>query len=886
MAAPLPDSDGDLVLLALEGRQDAFSALYERYFQSIFDFLTRLLRNREEAADVAQDTFIKALEQLGNLKNPDRFKSWLFTIAHRTGLNRIRSSKRTTVVGGVDDDERATMAVADPDPTADPEQMAATQEAADIVWEAAALLDPRTYAVMDLHVRQGLDSAEIAEVMGVTKGNAYTMVSRMKQSFSSTLATYLLVRKGRQDCDDLAGIVEPDVAKMTPELRRKADRHVAKCSVCSDNKALYFEPVKLFAALMLVPLPAGLKASIWDAVVASGAAARGSGEAGDTTTSPARTVGSSAASASPMVFAAIAAVLALVLAIVVGGFFATSQTRDKVTLAAPALLADGTELQPGAVTSNGPNGIGTTIPGEAPGDPLGSPTSTTTAALPGGEPPGTIAPDDDAIAFDDNMVLDEDQSLSFDVTANDAEALDDDSLIIASGPSRGSARAGSSGVITYTPDRDFAGTDQFTYSIADDRGRTGSAVVTIVVRQVNDEPTVPGPGVLALDEDTAATFAPLAGASDVDGDDLTVSSFDTTSREGGSVTASGGRYTPPADFAGVDSYSYTVSDGTARVTVTVAVSVAATPDAPRPPSGGVTATVAEDGSATFNALSGWTDPDGDTLTVTAGTFTTAKGGTVVVAANGTATYTGPLNFSGVDTFTFKVSDGTFSVTGTATITVVARNDAPTVQNATFNLNAGAAPGTIVGRVTASDPDPGDTLTYAITAGNTSNQMKINSTGDVIVNAITNPSAFPLSLTVRVTDGGGLTDTATVTVRLIDNAGPSISNFVASPTTIYAYAAPGVACPSGASNSRLSATVTDPSGISSVSFAYTGTISGQVFSGTVPGTMSGSTASGNFAIVINGFPFTSADFTFTIYAEDGSGNSTVVGGVTVTVLPCP
>jgi len=220
MANPLPDSDGDLVLLALEGRQDAFSALYERYFPGIFDFLTRLLRSRDEAADVAQDTFIKALEQLHTLKNPSRFKSWLFTIAHRRGLNRIRSSKRTVAMG-VDDDERASLAVADPDPSANPEEMASIQEAADIVWEAAAGLDPRTYAVMDLHVRQGLDSAEIAEVMGVTKGNAYTMVSRMKQSFSNTLATYLLVRKGRQDCDDLAGIVEPDVSKMTPELRRR-----------------------------------------------------------------------------------------------------------------------------------------------------------------------------------------------------------------------------------------------------------------------------------------------------------------------------------------------------------------------------------------------------------------------------------------------------------------------------------------------------------------------------------------------------------------------------------------------------------------------------------------------------------------------------------------
>ena len=217
MVSPERQSDGDLVLAHLAGDPDAYSVLYERYFPGVHDFLSRLLRDRNDGADVTQDTFVKAIEQLPTLEDPDKFKSWLFAIAHRTALNRIRKSKRARLdPASVDDAERATMAIADPDPTIDPEQMAASQEAADIVWEAAAGLDERTYTVLDLHVRHGLESAEIAEVLGVTTGNAYTMVSRMKQRFTDALGTYLLVRIARRGCPILAGIVGEDVRRAHP----------------------------------------------------------------------------------------------------------------------------------------------------------------------------------------------------------------------------------------------------------------------------------------------------------------------------------------------------------------------------------------------------------------------------------------------------------------------------------------------------------------------------------------------------------------------------------------------------------------------------------------------------------------------------------------------
>ncbi len=86
MVSPERQSDGDLVQAHLAGDPDAYSVLYERYFPGVHDFLSRLLRDRNDGADVTQDTFVKAIEQLPTLEDPDKFKSWLFAIAHRTAL--------------------------------------------------------------------------------------------------------------------------------------------------------------------------------------------------------------------------------------------------------------------------------------------------------------------------------------------------------------------------------------------------------------------------------------------------------------------------------------------------------------------------------------------------------------------------------------------------------------------------------------------------------------------------------------------------------------------------------------------------------------------------------------------------------------------------------
>ncbi|MDQ1363919.1 MAG: nitrite reductase (NO-forming) / hydroxylamine reductase [Pseudomonadota bacterium] len=172
------------------------------------------------------------------------------------------------------------------------------------------------------------------------------------------------------------------------------------------------------------------------------------------------------------------------------------------------------------------------------------------------------------------------------------------------------------------------------------------------------------------------------------------------------------------------------------------------------------------------------DPNGGTLSysITAGN---TNGAFAIGASTGALTVANSamLDYETTPTFslTVRVAD-TGGLSDTAVITVnlndVFENLPPVVNNQSFSINENSANGTLVGTVIASDPN-GGTLSYSITAGNTSSAFAINtSTGALTVAnsaALDYETITQFSLTVRVADSGGLSDTATITVSLINVA---------------------------------------------------------------------------------------------------------------------
>lgn len=87
----------------LEGDIEVFSLLVSKYQNLVFTICCRVFDNREEAEDIAQESFIKCYQSLKQFKGESKFSSWLYTITYNTCMNHLKYKKRQTSVGDIAD---------------------------------------------------------------------------------------------------------------------------------------------------------------------------------------------------------------------------------------------------------------------------------------------------------------------------------------------------------------------------------------------------------------------------------------------------------------------------------------------------------------------------------------------------------------------------------------------------------------------------------------------------------------------------------------------------------------------------------------------------------------------------------------------------------------
>ena len=379
-----------------------------------------------------------------------------------------------------------------------------------------------------------------------------------------------------------------------------------------------------------------------------------------------------------------------------------------------------------------------------------------------------VTPINDApTAIDDTASTAEDQAITIAVLGNDGD-VDGDALTVtgAGNGANGTVVVNVNGTLTYTPNADFNGQDSFGYTVADGKGGTASAQVTVVVTPINDAPTAID-DTASTAEDQAITIAVLGNDGDVDGDNLTVTGAGNGASGTVVVNANGTlTYTPNADFNGQDSFGYTIADGKGG-TASAQVTVVVTPvnDAPRAIDD--TASTAEDQAITIAVLGNDGDVDGDNLTVTgAGN---GASGTVVVNANGTLTYTPNADFNGQDSFGYTIADGKGG-TASAQVTVVVTpvNDAPTAVDDSASTAEDQA---ITIAVLGNDGDvDGDALTVAGAGNGASGTVVVNANGTLTYTPNAGFSGQD-GFSYTIADGHGGTSTASVGVTVEAVADP-------------------------------------------------------------------------------------------------------------------
>lgn len=188
--ANLPDAD--VVALALEGRDAAHRELITRYERPVFSLVFRMVRDRELAEDLTQDTFVKVLSHLDRYRADFKFSSWLFKIANNVAIDHLRRRQLDTVsMDGSphaitsDAVEATRFDVADSAENALDEMEA--KELGSAIERAIALLRPEYRSCIMLRHVEGRSYEEIASTLDLPLGTVKTYIHRARHELRRAL---------------------------------------------------------------------------------------------------------------------------------------------------------------------------------------------------------------------------------------------------------------------------------------------------------------------------------------------------------------------------------------------------------------------------------------------------------------------------------------------------------------------------------------------------------------------------------------------------------------------------------------------------------------------------------------------------------------------------
>ena len=331
-----------------------------------------------------------------------------------------------------------------------------------------------------------------------------------------------------------------------------------------------------------------------------------------------------------------------------------------------------------------------------------------------------VAVNDPPVTVVDSATTTEDTALT--VSAPGVLGNDSDpegaglTAVLGTGPAHGTLNLAANGGYLYTPAANYNGADSFTYRASDGGVQSALTTVSLTVSPVSDAPVAVADTTTANEDTALIVAAPGLKANDADVDSSAaqvIASLVAQALHGTAVVNANGSYsyTPAANYHGADSFTYHLTDETALVSATVAVSVTVTSVNDVPAVVGDAYATNEDVALVVPAtgvLGNDTDADSDPLA--AAVVAGPTKGTLAMATSGGFTYTPNANANGSDSFTYRATDGHGGTSASATVslTVGAVNDPPT-----FTLGADPTVAedsglkTVTGFLTGVSPGPAD-----------------------------------------------------------------------------------------------------------------------------------------------------------------------------------
>jgi RNA polymerase sigma-70 factor, ECF subfamily len=176
--------DSQLVSMTLSGKLKAYESLVRRYQKLVYNVIFQMVRSHETAADLTQESFLRAFRGLNSFKHDAKFKPWLLRIATNTTLNWIRDSKQADSLEALlEDNPQEEPASAD-----DVERQVEWCLSQSMLYEALAQLPPRNRHVFILRYQHDCSYQEIAEIMNEPETTVKSLLFRVRERLKQLLS--------------------------------------------------------------------------------------------------------------------------------------------------------------------------------------------------------------------------------------------------------------------------------------------------------------------------------------------------------------------------------------------------------------------------------------------------------------------------------------------------------------------------------------------------------------------------------------------------------------------------------------------------------------------------------------------------------------------------
>lgn len=179
-------SDNEIINQVLNGNQQAYAVLVNRYQNYVFTLAQRMIRNREDAEEVAQDAFIKAYKFLANFRGESKFSTWLYTIVNNSCITFLRKKK----VEMHSLDNEAVFERADNIDSGMKANLVEQKSRQAMVNEAIAMLSADDAQVITLFYKAEQSLEETAQVLGIEVNTAKVRLHRARTRLKEKMETH------------------------------------------------------------------------------------------------------------------------------------------------------------------------------------------------------------------------------------------------------------------------------------------------------------------------------------------------------------------------------------------------------------------------------------------------------------------------------------------------------------------------------------------------------------------------------------------------------------------------------------------------------------------------------------------------------------------------